>query len=85
MELDSLKLDEEIGALLSGSSFGILSLEDQLNLNLIHSKKKNLLDHYLLTWQLKSKAKWALYGDSNTKVFHALASGRRNQNAIWSL
>ena len=47
--------------------------------------KKKLLDHYLLTWQLKSRAKWALQGDSNTKYFHSIASGRRNQNAIWSL
>ena len=38
-----------------------------------------------MTWQLKSRTKWALYGDSNTKFFHALASGRRNQNSIWSL
>ena len=44
-----------------------------------------MLDHYLLTWKLKSRAKWALYGDSKTKFFHAMASGRRNHNAIWSL
>ena len=28
---------------------------------------------------------WALQGDSNTKYFHMLASGRWNQNSIWSL
>ena len=44
-----------------------------------------LLNHYLLTWQLKSRAKWALHGDSNIKYFHVLASGRRNHNAIWAL
>ena len=32
MEFDSLRLDEEIGALLTGSSTGILSLEDQSTL-----------------------------------------------------
>ena len=44
-----------------------------------------MLDHYLLTWKLKSRAKWDLYGDSNTKYFHALDSGRRNHNAVWYL
>ena len=43
------------------------------------------MDHYLLTSQLKSREKWAVLGDSNTKFFHALASGPRNQNAIWVL
>ena len=42
MESDSLKIDEEIGVLLSGSSFGIISLEDQLTLDLLHSKKKSV-------------------------------------------
>ena len=54
-------------------------------MNMLRLKKKALLEHYLLTWQLKSRAKWAVLGDSNTKYFHALASGRRNQNAIWAL
>ena len=56
-----------------------------MSLNQLRSDRKRILDHFLLTWQLKSCAKWALYGDSNTKYFHALASGRRNQNSIWSL
>ena len=43
------------------------------------------MDHYQLSWQLKCITKWALQVDSNTKFFHALASGRRNQNSIWSL
>ena len=44
-----------------------------------------MTDHILLTWMLKSHTKWALNGDQNTKYFHTLASGRKNQNTIWSL
>ena len=75
----------DISAILSGSAFGILSLDEQSALSQLRHKKKKLSDHFLLTWQLKSRTKWALHGDSNTKFFHALASGRRNQNTIWSL
>ena len=82
MEKESHSLDDEISALISSSSLGILSHEDQLTSNILTSKKKVFLEHYLLTWQLKSRAKWAVLGDSNTKYFHALASGHRNQNAI---
>ena len=46
---------------------------------------KHLLDHELLTAQLKSRVTWASLGDANTKRFHAVASARRNQNAIWAL
>ena len=41
--------------------------------------------HELLTWQLKSRTSWAAQGDTITKYFHSIASGRRNQNAIWAL
>ena len=85
METESHRLDLDISTILSGSVYGILSQEEQLALSMLRSRKKKLLDHILLTWQLKSRTKWALYGDSNTNFFHALASGRRNQNTIWSL
>ena len=85
LESVSLKLDKEIRDLLSNTSSGILTLEEQHTLNNLRLKKKKVLDHHLLTWHLKSRVNWALFGDSNTKLFHALASGRRNQNAIWSL
>ena len=85
LENHSHRLDREIHSLLTSSNFGILTNEELLTLSQLRSDKKKFLDHYLLTWQLKSHAKWALYGDSNTKYFHALTSGRRNQNTIWSL
>lgn len=59
--------------------------DEQSALSQLRLRKKTLSDHLLLTWQLKSRTKWALLGDLNTKYFHALASGRRNQNTIWSL
>ena len=85
MSSDSLRLDKDIETLLLGSFSGIISHEDQSTLNQLRSKKKKLQEHNLLTWQLKSRTKWALYGDSNTKFFHAIAFGRRNHNTIWSL
>ena len=85
MDANSKKLDLEISALLSNSSFGILSQEEQLSLSQLRTEKKKILEPHLLTWKLKIRTKWALEGDSNTKYFHAVASGRRNQNSIWSL
>ena len=55
MESDSLKIDEEIGVLLSGSSSGTLSVEDQLTLDLLHSKKKNCWTITFLLGSLKAE------------------------------
>ena len=85
MDSEATHLDCVIVSLLLGSSASILSHEDQESLTLLRAKKKKILEHYLLTWQLKSRTKWAHLGDSNTKYFHTLASGRRNQKSIWSL
>ena len=60
MEKDSLRLDVEIMSLLTSSSSGILSQDDQMNLNDLILKKKNLMAHELLTWQLKSRTSWAV-------------------------
>ena len=78
MDSEATCLDCAIVSLLSGSSAGILSHDDQESLIHLRVEKKKILEHYILTWQLKSHSKWALLGDSNTKYFHTLASGRRN-------
>ena len=83
MDLSSIELD--ITSLLSNSHHGILSSLELDHLAFLRSERQKILDHTLLTWQLKSRAKWNLKGDFNTKYFHMLASGRRNQNSIWSL
>ena len=85
MNSESLRLDGDIETLLLGSFSGNFTLEDQLALNQLRAMKKKLQEHLLLPWQLKSHTKWALYGDSNTKFFHTIASDRRNYNTIWSL
>ena len=78
MEKESHSLDDEIRSLVPSSSSGILTHEEHFTLNVLKSKKKDILEHHLLTWQLKRRAKWEMLGDSNTKYFHALASRRRN-------
>ena len=80
-----IHIENSITTLLSHSFSGILADGDLAHLSLLRSMRKLILDHSLLTWQLKSRSKWDLQGDSNTKYFHMLATGRRNQNTIWSL
>ena len=85
MKSDAMRLEKDIETLLSGYFLSIITLEDQLTLTRLRSQKKKLQEHLLLTWKLKSQTNWVLYGDSNTKFFHAISSGRRNHNTIWSL
>ena len=60
MEKDSLRLDVEIRSLLTSTTLGILSQDDQMTLNDLRLKKKNLMAHELLTWQRKSRNSWAV-------------------------
>ena len=46
---------------------------------------QKLLDHELYSARLHSGVTWSTNGDANTKFFHAVASARKNHNAIWSL
>ena len=50
MEKDSLRLDVEIRSLLTSTTLGIISRDDQMTLNYLRLKKKNLMEHELLTW-----------------------------------
>ena len=43
------------------------------------------MEHEISSARLQSRITWAKLGDANTKFFHAVASARKNQNAIWSL
>ena len=78
----SLRLDSDIESILS---LGILSKEQIDRLSRLNAERLSILEHHQLTWKLKSRLKWDLQGDSNTKFFHSFASGRRTHNTIWSL
>ena len=43
------------------------------------------MHHELQSARLQSRLTWASQGDTNTKLFHAVASARKNHNAIWGL
>ena len=49
MESESQRLDEDINSLLSSSSFGILSQEEQTSLSQLRMEKNKIQEHYLLT------------------------------------
>ena len=77
-----MRLDRDIDSLLS---IGILSKEQLDCLSRLNAERLSILEHHQLSWKLKSRLKWDLQGDSNTKYFHTFASGRRTHNMIWSL
>ena len=73
MKLESSMIDLEINALLAANPSCILSLENSNILRSLRDRKKKLLAHELLSWQLKSRTKWVELGDANTKLFHSIA------------
>ena len=81
----SLELYLEIKALLASYPSRILSLEVVGTLQVFRNRKKKLIEHELLSWQLKSRIKWAKLGDANTKLFHSVSLACRNYNTIWAL
>ena len=82
MDTESSNLEAAIESILAGPSKGILSNEQIVRLSQLNAGRTRILEHFQLTWQLKSRIKWAQQGDANTKYFHAVASGRRTQNSI---
>ena len=85
MQDKSVLLEEEINSLLSSSVSALLTEDQQLRLLSLKAEQKKVIDHELYSARLKSRITWASNGDANTKFFHAVASARKNHNAIWSL
>ncbi|KAK9927793.1 hypothetical protein M0R45_024959 [Rubus argutus] len=51
----------------------------------LRNKFEELLFNEEMLWRQRAKIKWAKEGDSNTKFFHCLATGRRKINLIEKL
>ena len=78
-------MEDEIRSLLNLTQYTIINNEQQGRLNSLKVDLQKILDHELYSARLQSRVTWALNGDANTKYFHAVASARKNHNAIWSL
>ena len=85
MKDKSLSLEEEISSLLLSTHFALLNNDQHLRLIALKDELQKLLDHELYSARLQSGVTWATNGDANTKYFYAVASARKNQNAIWNL
>ena len=82
MKDNSVYLEDEISTLLHTSQSAILNDGQQCRLNSLKADLQKLLDHELYSARIQSRVTLALNGDANTKYFHAVASARKNHNAI---
>ena len=80
-----IHIEDEINILLNSSFSGIFILQINNRLWSLRVELKKLRDHELQSARLQSRMIWASLGDANTKLFHSMASARKNQNAIWGL
>ena len=85
MKDKSAVLEEEISSLLLSSQSTILNKEQHLKLCSLKAALQKMTDHEISSARLQSRITWAHKGDANTKYFHAVATARKNHNAIWSL
>ena len=81
----SVLLVEQINDILSTTRSAILPRDLQYRLNDLKVDYHKLLTHELNSARLQSRVTWASVGDANTKIFHDVATARKNQNAIWRL
>ena len=58
MKLESMGIEENIYELLVAYPSGILSPDDTLILKSLRARKKSILAHELLSWQLKRRVQW---------------------------
>ena len=87
MDSASSSFDQAIESILFGPSNGILTREELAQLTLLRAERQKILDHDQLTWQLKSRTKRALQGDSNTKIFIQWPQGgeTKTRSGLWKI
>lgn len=61
---------------------GIALLGQEEELQLHHDRTLQMLEFY---WHQRSRVNWAVFGDRNSKFFHAMAITRRRKNTIQSI
>jgi hypothetical protein len=80
-----VNLETDIEQLLFKIVESPLSLEEERHLGELETNRNNFLHREEEAWRIRSRVTWIKSGDSNTKIFHKMASFNRNRKHVWEI